>query len=162
MPPADLMSSITAFIIMGTLTTSLIACGAAPGSSVEDADAAPLGTETETEALTASALTPAESKTVLRLVDDICGDTWCDGDYNFGFRRITCNRAAATCTLTLQVFPREGVVSVRSSYWRSCKTPDFSGFGSLVATAPNGYQSLDQSYYDALTECMSRIEAKLR
>jgi hypothetical protein len=142
------------------LVSSLAACGAAPSSTVEDAEADPVGSVSET--LVQSALTKPQSKTVLKVVDDICGDTWCSGDYDFGFRRVTCNAHAETCTLVFQLFPREGVASALPSYWRSCKTHGFTGFDSLVTTAPNGYQSIDQDYYDALTECVSRIEAKLR
>ncbi len=113
------------------------------------------------EALTKNALTRAQSKTALSLIDRICGDTWCDGDYDFGFRKLSCNKRGKTCTLTLQVFPREGVPTTRASYWRSCKTGGFTGFASLVTTAPSGYQALQDDYYSALTECISSIEAKL-
>jgi hypothetical protein len=128
---------------------------------VEVSDAQPTEAHSEAEALARSALTPAQAKTTLKLIDDICGDTWCDGDYNFGFRRLVCSKAAHTCTLTLQVFPREGVASTAPSYWRSCKTADYTGFASLVSTGPNGYQSLQSNYYDALTECMSRIVSNI-
>jgi hypothetical protein len=89
------------------------------------------------------------------------GDTWCDGDYDFGFRRLTCNDHLGSCSLLLQIFPREGVPATQRSYWRTCTTHDFTGFDSLVVTAPNGYESLDQNYYMALTECISQIEDNL-
>jgi hypothetical protein len=136
----------------------LLACSAGTTPAVEVNEAAATD---ETEALTKNALSPAQSKTALKLIDDICGDTWCDGDYNFGFRRLTCAKAAHTCTLTLQVFPDAGVTSAARSYWRSCKTSGFTGFDSLVSTAPSGYQSLQSDYYDALTECIFRIEGNL-
>jgi hypothetical protein len=138
----------------------LSGCSSAGTSpAVEVNEAAPA--EQRTEDLTRSALTPAQAKLTLRLIDDICGDTWCDGDYDFGFRRLTCSKAGKTCTLTLQVFPIQGVPSKEKSYWRSCKTSGFDGFDSLVATAPNGYQSLQGDYYDALTECVDSIMSKL-
>jgi hypothetical protein len=133
----------------------LSACGAGSGSEVEVGEGSPV--ETREEALSGNALSPAQAKTALKLIDDICGDTWCSGDYNFGFRRLSCSRVAKTCTLTLQVFPRAGVPSQKQSYWRSCKTSGFEGFSSLVDTAGNGYQSLHEDYYDALTECTMRI-----
>ena len=146
---------------------SVSGCSAGtPGSTanqgVEVSDADPVEAQSEADALVKNALTAVQAKTTLKLIDDICGDTWCDGDYDFGFRRLTCAKAAHTCTLTLQVFPREGVTSRAPSYWRSCKTSAFSGFKSLVSTAPSGYQSLQSDYYDALTECISRIEDNLR
>jgi hypothetical protein len=135
------------------------ACSGGAGSGVEVSEAAPV--ESQSEALALNALTPAQSKTALRLIDTICGDTWCDGDYDFGFRRLTCSKAGQTCTLTLQAFPIEGVQSSQRSYWRSCKTPGFTGFASLVSTAPSGYQSLTDGYYDVLSECISRVESHL-
>jgi hypothetical protein len=136
------------------------ACSAGASPGVEVSEATPV--ESQSEALAVNALSVAQAKTTLRLIDDICGDTWCDGDYDFGFRRLTCSKAAHTCTLTLQAFPVEGVISSQKSYWRSCKTPGFTGFASLVSTAPNGYQSLNDEYYDTLSECISRVEANLR
>ena len=141
----------------------LVACsGGSSAPNVEVGEADPVAAQSEAEDLTKNALTQKQQKTALKLIDDICGDTWCDGDYNFGFRLISCAKAAHTCTLTLQVFPREGVPASQKSYWRSCKTSGFTGFASLVSTATNGYQSLDQDYYDALTECVQRIEVNLR
>ncbi len=137
----------------------MTACSGAVGPEVEVAEANAV--ESDSEALVVNALTAGQTKTALRLIDTICGDTWCAGDYDFRFRRLTCNQAAKTCTLTLQVFPIEGVVSSKRSYWRSCKTRGFTGFPSLVNTAPSGYQSLNGDYYDALTECTMRIEGNL-
>ena len=107
---------------------------AALSSVVSGARVAPVGSAVEVsdasaEALTKSApksatktknaLTSSQAKTVLRLVDTICGDTWCDGDYDFGFRKISCDKRAKACTLTLQIFPREGVPTTQNAYWRS-------------------------------------------
>ena len=151
---------LVGMVFLGVFGCSAGTAGTNQGVEVGDAD--PAGTRSEAEALAKNALTAAQAKTTLRLIDDICGDTWCSGDYNFGFRRLLCVDAAHTCTLTLQVFPREGVSSSARSYWRSCKTSGFSGFSSLVDTAANGYQALHSDYYDALTECMFRIEGNLR
>jgi hypothetical protein len=146
--------------IVGVSALMLSACsaGSVSGPEVEISEAS--SAEARDEALSANALSPAQTTTVLKLIDDICGDTWCSGDYDFGFRRLTCGRIAKTCTLTLQVFPRE-VSDGKRSYWRSCKTSGFEGFSSLVHTSSTGYQSLDDDYYDALTECTMRIVSHL-
>src|SRR4051812_11782524 len=92
----------------GWLALALLpACSAGAGQGVEVGEGSAL--ESQSEALTPNALSAAQAKTVLRLIDDICGDTWCDGDYDFGFRRLSCNSALHTCTLTLQAFPVAGV-----------------------------------------------------
>jgi hypothetical protein len=112
-----------------------------------------------------NALTQSEEQITLKLIDDICGDTWCEGDNDFAFRHLSCTAPRGThpgvCQLRLQIIPREGVLSPRASYNRTCTTPHFTGFDSLVATAPNGYQSLQPAYYDELTSCISNLEATL-
>jgi len=153
-----MMNTLWGLGFFGANALLLSACsagsGAEPESEVEVGDGSPI--ETREEALSRNALSSSQATTALKLIDDICGDTWCAGDYNFGFRRLTCSRAAETCTLTMQVFPRDES-SETHSYWRSCKTPGFEGFSSLVHTWSSGYQSLDEDYYDALTECTTRI-----
>ncbi|HYQ43949.1 MAG TPA: hypothetical protein VER11_18335 [Polyangiaceae bacterium] len=155
------MKTFLGLWLTGMSVPLLLACsaGSGPSPTIEVGEGSSV--ETSEEALVGNALSPAQAATALKLIDDICGDTWCSGDYNFGFRRLNCNRRAQSCTLTLQVFPREGVPSSTRSYWRSCKTFGFDGFGSLVHTANNGYQSLDEDYYDALTECTTRIVSHL-
>ena len=144
------------WLVVGVLSLTACSAGASPG--VEVSEAVPV--EAESAGLAENALTVAQAKTTLRLIDDICGDTWCDGDYDFGFRRLACSKAAHTCTLTLQAFPVDGPHSSPQSYWRSCKTPGFTGFASLVTTL-NGFQSLNDDYYDLLSECISRVESSL-
>lgn len=124
-----------------------------PEPTVEDASAA-----------CRNALTAMEQKTALKLIDDICGDTWCEGDNNFGFDHLTCRApapaspTAGTCTLDLRILPRD---DSGRSFPRRCTTGNFSGFASLVETASNGYQSLNWDYYLALTDCIAELEANL-
>lgn len=161
-PVGSMMKTFWGLGIVGAsslLLLSACSAGARSGAEIEVGEGSPV--ETREEALSGNALSSAQATTALKLIDDICGDTWCSGDYNFGFRRLTCSRAAKTCTLTLQVFPRDGVSSSPRSYWRSCKTAGFYGFSSLVHTTSSGYQSLDDDYYDALTECTTRIVGHL-
>lgn len=107
-------------------------------------------------ALCKNALSAAEERTTLKLIDDICGDTWCEGDNNFAFEKLTCR--GKSCTLRLLIIPRE---DDPPTYSRSCTTRGFSGFSSLVQTAPNGYQSLQPAFYDALSACINRLEDAL-
>lgn len=115
--------------------------------------------------LTANALTKKQASLVLKLVDDICGDSWCEGDHNFHFDQIQCTRpcgkSPGTCRLTFRLFPYDSDLSTGPTYAHTCKTAGFTGFGSLVETAPNGYQSLDWDFYDALSGCISEFESTL-
>lgn len=115
-------------------------------------------------ALCKNALSASQEKATLKLIDDICGDTWCEGDNDFRFERLTCRAGAATslrggtCTLMLRILPR---VDGAPAYPRACTTGGFHGFDSLVDTAESGYQSLNWDYYLALSDCINQLEAEL-
>ena len=122
--------------------------------------------EQSAEALSSSALTKKQAATVLKLIDNICGDSWCEGDHNFHFDQIQCQKPcgsarAGTCQVTFRIFPYDSDLETGPTYVRTCKTPGFTGFSSLVDTAVNGYQSLNWDYYDALSACISEVESQL-
>ena len=137
-------------------------CGLSEREGEEQTTAASQTAVVSTRRPPCQELSPAQEKIALKLIDDICGDTWCEGDYNFDFRALTCDYRRMTCTLRFQMFPWDTVASGSSAYSRSCETTGFSGFDSLVATAPNGYQSLVPSFYDALTTCIGNLEGGSR
>ena len=37
---------------------------------------------------------------IIHSIDVICGDTWCEGDYNFKFTDFSCNKLTAKCELS--------------------------------------------------------------
>lgn len=150
--------------ILGTTLTLLAVgsgCAMDVGSSRTDADE-PL-TRT-TDALSRKGLTKREEAMVLKAIDDICGDTWCEGDHNFSFDRLECVKGCAghagSCQLTFRVFSYDTDLETGPTYTRSCRTPGFAGFDSLVETFGD-YHSLQPAYYDALTECIGRVESQL-
>jgi hypothetical protein len=142
------------------LALSIPACAVEAGNGAVDAEAR----AQQDSALCSNALSPSQEKTALKLIDDICGDTWCEGDNNFAFDRLSCHAGSpaspngGSCTLKLRIIPRE---DEPPSYSRVCSTGGFRGFDSLVQTAQSGYQSLDWDFYLALTECISKLEAEL-
>jgi hypothetical protein len=152
------MALKTPFIVLFTMLLG----GCALQASDAETDAEDVGQNESS--LRRNALSSSEQQTALKLIDDICGDTWCEGDHNFAFDRLTCRTAPAdspsggTCTLKLRIITRE---DAPRSYRRACTTSGFRGFESLVDTAESGYQSLDWDYYLTLSDCISQLEAAL-
>jgi hypothetical protein len=150
-------------LLFSVLLGSLALSGCALDTETNTDEVASLG-ESES-ALCKNALSSAEERTALKLIDDICGDTWCEGDYNFAFEKLTCRAGnpgvagSGSCALRLALIPYE---DNPPRFVRSCTTRGFSGFASLVQTAPNGYQSLQPDFYDALSECINELEDSLR
>jgi hypothetical protein len=109
-------------------------------------------------------LSEQQQAIVLKLIDDICGDTWCEGDHNFSFDRLDCQKGCngqdGSCQLSFRLFSHDTDVDTGPTFARSCKTRGFSGFASLVR-AQGTLQSLQPAFYDALTDCISGVEAAL-
>jgi hypothetical protein len=137
---------------------ALAGCGA-PVATTDGDDAEVISFHDE--GLLGNDLTRAQVQTVLKLIDDICGDTWCEGDNDFRFRYLLCEADAGACTLLLQTAARDGATSSPSWRWHVCRTPGFVGFDSLVNTTSGGYQWLTDSYYEALSTCIDRLETDI-
>ncbi|MET0591937.1 MAG: hypothetical protein ABW133_04510 [Polyangiaceae bacterium] len=150
------MRSIPFYFVWASLVW-MIACGSAPSSVEGESTSNDVESAAANEA-PAGALSRTESKTVLKLLDDICGDTWCEGDHDFRFLKIGCHESSATCTLFFLMFPYDTSPSVASL--RSCKTGNFAGFASLVETDSQGVPSLTAGYYDAISSCIARLEER--
>ena len=124
---------------------------AAPAAATPPAAAAPAVTPR-------TAITSAQERVVLRLVDDICGDTWCEGDHAFRFRSFACH-------------PRRGcVLRVRLASWsqeplrwhdRSARILGFSRYADMVATAPSGDRSLQPAFYEAVGRAVRTMTASV-
>jgi hypothetical protein len=72
-----------------------------------------------------------------------------------------CRKTPGTCRLGFRILPYDSDPSTGPSYARSCETPNFVSFASLVETAQNGYQSLNWDFYDALSACIAKLESEL-
>ncbi|MDB4965455.1 MAG: hypothetical protein JWN44_1144 [Myxococcales bacterium] len=151
-------------IAVATASFGLAGCGASP-LATEVGDAAPVDETTSAldakEDRGATDLTAAQRKAALFQLNQICGDTWCSGDWSFTFKKLTCKLDAGSCTWTALIEPSVPVAKPVPVYWRSCKVTGLRSFADLVSTAPNGYQSINQTYYMASTDCVQQIEPKL-
>ncbi|HTJ42802.1 MAG TPA: hypothetical protein VL463_11950 [Kofleriaceae bacterium] len=108
----------------------------------------------------ANDLSTTQAKTVRFELDQVCGDTWCDGDFDFSFKKAVCHFGAGTCTITALIWPRQETKPI-PVYWRSCKISGLHRFEDLIDTAPNGYQSLHWDFYEKMTTCTMKIVSKL-
>lgn len=140
----------------------LAACGApddappedegTPETSVELVDETTAESDaTEAAKSDATGLTAAQARQVLELLDSTCGDTWCEGDFNWQFKKIVCTFGQKRCTLTMLIDDREDL-----SVWRSARITNVSSFATLVR---NG--ELRPGFYDKVNRAISLIEDAL-
>jgi hypothetical protein len=156
----SLRSFTSCFALSAGLALAAAGCAAQAPLQTEIADAS----EADLDAKEDSAhlnLSLADQKAVLFQLNQICGDTWCSGDWEFTFKKIVCKLDLGTCTWTAMIQPSVPVARPVPVYWRSCKVSGVHAFSDLVNTAANGYQSVNWSYYEASTDCVFKIEPKL-
>lgn len=150
---------------MNMIRAGFLAIVALGGGCALEVDTSPSEDLDQTaQAQSRSALTRREARTVLQLIDNICGDTWCEGDHDFSFDQIECQRGCSMhpghCELTFRIYSHDTTLEAGPTFTRTCRTPGFIDFASLVQTSGD-YRSLQPSYYDALTDCIARVESTL-
>ena len=103
-------------------------------------------------------LTAAQERVVLDLVDDACGDSWCEGDYAFSFRRLSCSSADGVCRLRLRI----ALLTDAPLRWR-WRTGElrYRTYEQLVVPAPDGSLSLASDVYLELTGAVQQVEATM-
>ena len=108
--------------------------------------------------VTRTSITAAQERVVLRLVDDICGDTWCEGDHAFRFRQFTCHPRRG-CLLRVQL----ASWSSEPLRWhsRSARIAGFRRFPDMVVTGPDGSRSLQQAFYEAVGAAVRTMTASV-
>ncbi len=105
-------------------------------------------------------LTAKQKSEVLLQLNNICGDTWCDGDWWWTFKSITCKLDLDSCTWTAMIDPSVPAAGKVPVYWRSCKVTGLKKFSDLVTTT-GGHQSINQTFYEASTDCVFKITPNL-
>jgi hypothetical protein len=138
-------------------TALLCGCGATAPSGDSDAAAYDIESAAALDEVDTGGLSRAEAAMVLDAIDDICGDTWCEGDHDFRFRRLRCEPRTSTCSLFFLMFPHGTAPTFAS--WRTCKTGDYAGLASLVETDARGVVALTPAYYETLTTCIAGLES---
>ena len=132
-------------VTLAALSLSLVGIGAAPATA---------------QARAPYDLTPRQEAVVLDLIDDICGDTWCEGDFAFDFRRFECSPEKRSCVLRLRI--ASWANDPLEWQWRSRQITGFPRFWQMVDTSDSGYLSLDWDFYTAVSDAISSIEESVR
>ncbi len=139
------MSRTRTAVTLAALTLSLVGVAAAPASA---------------QARAPYDLTHRQEAVVLDLIDDVCGDTWCEGDSAFDFRRFHCSPETQSCVLRLRIASWDD--DPLEWRWRSREITGFPRFRQMVQTSDSGYRSLDPEFYSAVSDAISSIEDSVR
>ena len=98
-------------------------------------------------------LSSSQQASIVRAIDNICGDTWCEGDYDFKFNAFNCNSKSAVCELSFQLVDR----SAEQALYSKKQVCSFGGMKSYQQIMDND-RSLNQDFYNQLNNCIGQKE----
>jgi len=104
-------------------------------------------------------LTTPQKEQALFLLDNICGDTWCEGDYNFLFDKIKCDKKSKSCMVDFTMietnYPNNDDTEVNFCYSTSCKIEGINSYRNIAEDK----NSLTDYFYEKFGDCILEKEA---
>ena len=103
-------------------------------------------------------LTVTQRDEVIRTIDNACGDSWCEGDYNFKFSDFNCDKATSTCDLSFNFIKNDKETNEVYSPLKICHIHNITDFKQIKESK----FSLNQNFYDELSNCISTLEQTVK
>lgn len=93
------------------------------------------------------------NRLTLQAIDSICGDTWCEGDYQYRFDSLRCRFQDGICVLNVRYgeWPAEGQ-SVRYTHKIRCTLTRVNSYADLIEISP--LLRLKDDPYEQITACL--------
>lgn len=99
-----------------------------------------------------------QRKEVLRAIDNICADSWCEGDYNFNFKDLNCNKLTKSCELNFNFISTDDNNVEKYSALQTCQFKNITKFDQLM----DSKFSLNDEFYDLVNNCISEKEDNIQ
>ena len=110
-------------------------------------------------------LLPIEARVLTEEIDNHCGDTWCEGEYDFNFKSV--EQSDDELIVNFDVIIWASNLESFTPYPRECRIPGDYSFDDLLYPI-HGSQPGDNQHYrltdflaDQMNECISSIEREL-
>ena len=96
---------------------------------------------------------------VLKIIDNTCGDTWCEGDFNFKFLELNLDPSNETATLIFNLVDEwsKPIRLLRTS----CVITNVRSFSDLTSSHQRNPRLKDH-IYDSLSDCIRSREESFR
>lgn len=111
---------------------------------------------------------PSPEEKVRKAIDDICGDTWCEGDYQYSFRKVSFDSKTNQTTVDFFMTPylSEEPIADEATFASTLVSPSFA-----VRCVVKGYSDakliltqqgdLNWDFYTAFGDCVNSLEKNL-
>lgn len=103
-------------------------------------------------------LTASQKAHTLTAIDNICGDTWCEGEFDFSFDKINCDDQSKTCTVWMRLYDGyEEREAGEATFSGSCTIDKLSKKEDIYKG-----EHLVIRFYEDLTDCITDLEEQAR
>lgn len=113
----------------------------------------------------------ADLARVRTAIDNVCGDTWCEGDYDWAFNRLTCSKASASCRFEIEAIARITVWAsddgtapdldvAKIRYPHTCVVKDIHKRSDVVS-GKGSQMTYAEAFYDKVDECVGAHETEV-
>lgn len=125
----------------------------------------------------ANDLSQREASTWSEEIDNICGDTWCEGEFNWSFYDAKCDFESGTCTMEMilmeSIYDSEQsyIAEIRSYpgvdvdrdymdeevnvYYGTCTMKGMTSISDVLNASKNSYS---EKSYDMISNCVTELE----
>ncbi len=104
----------------------------------------------------AEVISEDEEYYLLRSLDSICGDSWCEGEANWSFDALDCDTdKGCSLDLTMQPYPFSDEVQLEDRKL-DCDLYEFSTRAALIEETDRGIQ-YTQGLYSAVNSCITEL-----
>lgn len=112
----------------------------------------------------ANTLIDQQESRVLREIDNMCGDSWCEGEFNYDFDSLECNAETNSCVLTFSLLLIEWSEDkgdhLVDKFDTSCIVKGYTKFDEMIEISRQGWDQLKTDFYEVISECVTEEEDK--
>ncbi len=104
---------------------------------------------------------------IRKAIDNICGDTWCEGDFRFVFKNVVVDKDSNSFVVNFTMTPyiddetvlddETVTATIKPGADVSCTIKGHSNADAIVSKSG----SLDWGVYETLSKCVNSLESKL-
>jgi hypothetical protein len=103
--------------------------------------------------LPAEFFTKEERDLIINVIDNTCADSWCEGDYEYEFTKITCSKISYSCDLSFHFLFDQGDSFLRSEI-KTCRIYNIKNINHVI----DQNQRLVITFYEQLDKCLSSFD----
>lgn len=97
-------------------------------------------------------LNDSQEQQALLAIDNICGDSWCEGEYDYKFQKLDCNADHKLCILDVEAFEWVGFDKKQLVEAKSCLIENVGGIEDIVKN-----EMLKIKVYEQISDCLYPI-----